>query len=81
MIHVKHVSLVNLIAGQEVVKELLGKDLTTANINRELSSILHNKNYREKMFSGYTFVFKELGEPGAPKRAARLITHLLQGNA
>lgn len=81
MIHVKHVSLVNLIAGQEVVKELLGKDLTTANINRELSSILHNKNYREKMFSGYTFVFKELGEPGAPQRAARLITHLLQGNA
>lgn len=77
MLRVKHVSLVNLIAGQEVVKELLGKDLTTANTHRELTPILYDNDCREEMFRGYALVSKELGEPGAAQRAARLMTRLL----
>lgn len=76
--HTKYISLVNLIAGQEVVQELFGERFSQKQIQDELERILHNENYREKMLKGYDDVIHTLGKPGASKRTAQLIYHSLR---
>jgi len=68
---VKYVSLVNLVAGHEVVKELL-EDFSVANIRSELQKILSGPD-RDRMLQGYQEVKQALGDEKAPENAARLI--------
>ena len=68
---VKYVSLVNLVAGREVVKELL-EDFSVANIRSELQKILSGPD-RDRMLQGYQEVKQALGDEKAPDNAARLI--------
>ncbi|MBO4895460.1 MAG: lipid-A-disaccharide synthase [Prevotella sp.] len=72
---VKYVSLVNLVAGREVVKELL-EDFSVANIRSELQKILSGP-HRERMLKGYQEVKQALGDKKAPENAARLIVDTL----
>ena len=72
---VKYVSLVNLVAGREVVKELL-EDFSVANIRNELEKILSGP-HRERMLQGYQEVKQALGDEKAPDNAARLIVDTL----
>lgn len=74
IIHVKFVSLVNIVAEKQVVKELLAHLFTVENIVSELNSILNDNNYRTNMLTNYALMKKVLGEPGAAKRAAERIT-------
>ena len=71
------ISLVNLIAGREVVRELVADTMTVAQIKIELGRILNDESWRREMLAGYDEVSKRLGEPGAPAKAARLIRSLL----
>ena len=73
---VKYVSLVNLVAGREVVKELL-EDFSVANIRSQLEKILSGPD-RERMLEGYHEVKQALGEKKAPENAARLIVDTLK---
>ncbi|WP_099463643.1 lipid-A-disaccharide synthase [Parabacteroides provencensis] len=75
--HTKYISLVNLIAGREVVQELFGARFSRQQIQEELGRILQNKEYRQKMLDGYDEVIRILGKPGASERTARLIYHSL----
>ena len=72
---VKYVSLVNLVAGREVVKELL-EDFSVASIRSELQKILSGP-HRERMLEGYQEVKRALGDEKAPVNAARLIVDTL----
>ena len=72
---VKYVSLVNLVAGREVVKELL-EDFSVASIRTELEKILDG-DARERMLEGYKEVSRALGDKKAPDNAARLIVERL----
>lgn len=71
--HTPYISLVNLIAGKEVVQELFGERFSEKNITTELGRIVHNKTYREKMLQHYDEMIRILGKPGASRRAAELI--------
>ena len=73
ILHVRFVSLVNLIADREVVRELLLQLCTAANVRRELASLLDDTPERQRMLEGYREMAARLGEPGAPQRAARLM--------
>ena len=73
---VKYVSLVNLVAGREVVKELL-EDFSVANIRSQLEKILSGPD-RERMLEGYQEVKQALGDKNAPENAARLIVDTLK---
>lgn len=77
ILKVKYISLVNLIAGREVVRELVADTMTVAQIKTELGRILNDESWRREMLAGYDEVSKRLGEPGAPAKAARLIRSLL----
>jgi len=69
---VKFISLVNLVAGREVVTELLGCSFTVERISQELQKILSGPD-RERMLEGYKDVKRALGEEKAPENTAKLI--------
>ena len=77
VLKVEYISLVNLIAGREVVRELVADTMTVERIRVELGRILTDEDWRGKMVAGYDNVEKRLGAPGAPAKAARLILSLL----
>lgn len=76
--HTKYISLVNLIAGREIVQELFGARFSREDIQSELGRILLDGQYRNQMLEGYDDVISILGKPGASKRAAALIYDSLQ---
>ena len=74
ILKIPYISLVNLVAGEEVVPELVAEQMTPENVRRHLASILPGGSAREAQLQGYDRMAAILGEPGAPKRAAKLIT-------
>ena len=72
LVDVKYISLVNLIANQEVVKELIQKDLTVSNMVSELSSILSVEG-SAKMKQFYKDLTVLLGGVGASERISSAI--------
>ncbi len=78
VLKVKYVSLVNLIAGREVVPELVAETFSVENISRELCSILPGQPARERMLSGYNDIERILGNESAPDNAARIMYGLLR---
>ena len=79
LLKVKYISLVNLIADAEVVRELVADTFTVDNIRRELDSILPGSPAREVMLRGYDEVSRRLGTSVAPDNAAQLIVKALGG--
>jgi len=76
-VRVKFISLVNLIAGKEVIKELYAHKFSVQRVRTELELLLLNKEYRAGMLQGYENVKKSLGNSGTAKRAAeKMITYL-----
>ena len=69
-IKVNFVSLVNLIARKEVVKELIGDLFTVENIRKELNRLLYAEKYRNGMVNNYREIQENLGPPGAARKAA-----------
>jgi len=53
IVNVKYISLINLVSGREVVKELLQSQAGAKNILRELKKIMLNKDYREQMINRF----------------------------
>lgn len=77
ILKVKYVSLVNLIAGREVVRELVADQMSVKRVNCELQRLLFDPAAEDAIQAGYDEVARRLGEPGAPMRAARLMVELL----
>ena len=77
VLKVPYVSLVNLIAGREVVRELVADSFTVSNIRRELDGILPGGAGRQAMMDGYDEVKRLLGDSDAPGNAARIMVELL----
>lgn len=76
--HIPYISLVNLIAGREVVQELFGARFSRKQIEEELGRILYDKKYRDQMLQGYDEIIQVLGKPGASQRTASLIIQSLK---
>lgn len=72
IITLKYISLVNLIADKEVVKELIQGELTTKNLTKELTKIL-DEYERAKLFLEYYDLEQKLGGKGASEKTAKLI--------
>ena len=78
VLKVKYVSLVNLIADREVVRELVAETFSADNIRQELEAVLPGGDKRQQMLSDYEDVHQRLGESHAPDEAARIMIELLK---
>ena len=78
---VPFISLVNLVAGEEVVPELVAEQMTPENVCRHLAAILPGGNAREAQLRGYERMATLLGEAGAPQRAAKIIVKTLSNSS
>jgi lipid-A-disaccharide synthase len=79
VVKIRVFSLVNLIMGREVVKELIQFLLTEENLVKELSAILPGGPGREKMLADYAELRKMLGPSGASVRIAEEMVDTLNG--
>jgi lipid-A-disaccharide synthase len=78
LVRVKHIGLVNLVAGKGVAPELIQKDASPERIAREVLRIFNDATLRQGMTEAMTHVRRNLGEPGAVQRAARIVTSMLE---
>jgi len=78
VILVKFISLVNLIMGKEVVKELIQAGCTPVKIRYELGKILVDGVDRTRQLDDYELLAAKVGGPGAAARAAKLMYHYLK---
>jgi lipid-A-disaccharide synthase len=74
---VRFISLVNLIADREVVKELI-QDFREDTVVAELRAILPGGARRTDQLAGCADVRQRMGEPGASERAGALMVQALQ---
>jgi lipid-A-disaccharide synthase len=77
MVKIPHVSLVNIIAQKEVVKELLGHHFTAASLTTELKRLLNDTSYRNRILCDYDALAQSLGTAIASNTAAK---DMLQGH-
>ncbi len=79
LVRTKHFSMVNLIAGREVVPELIQKDFTADKVAAQTLRLLRNPAEIAAMRANLAEVRQKLGPQGAVERAADAITALLAG--
>ena len=77
LLKVPYISLVNLVADEEVVVELVADGMTVDNLTENLRDILPEGRRRLKQLDGYRKVRLRLGDVGAPVKAAEQMYHLL----
>ena len=77
ILHTPYISLVNLIADKEVVRELFAKFFTIENIHDETEKLLFDSKYRKKMLKEYQAIQDTLGTENASNKAADLIYNRL----
>jgi lipid-A-disaccharide synthase len=77
VVRVKHVGLVNLVLGREVVPELLQDEASPERIARTVRGLLEDRGRREAMRRELLTVRSKLGEAGASRRAALHIARLV----
>ena len=70
ILKVPYISLVNLIAGKEIVRELVADTMTVSHISRELELLLPDSPERVTMLGEYDRMIEILGPAGASAHAA-----------
>ena len=71
---IPYFTLVNIVAGREVIRELLTTDFTIEGVRDELCRLLANADYVANMRKGYADVRRILGLSSAADTAAKIIT-------
>ena len=73
LIRVPYISLPNLIADRQVVRELIQDDFSSVNLKEELNRLVSDADYRIKMQDEYIQIRSRIGEFAASERTAQLI--------
>lgn len=76
LVNIPHFSLVNIVAGQEVVREFLQQQAHPDALCLELLRLLDDQEYRHRVIDDLGSVGKKLGEPGTSKRVALMAADL-----
>ena len=71
---IPYFTLVNIIAGKEVIKEYLANDFTADNVAAELQRLLTDEVYKKEMLASYKHLSQSLGALPASATAADIIT-------
>jgi len=76
LVQIKYISLVNLVAQKEVVKELIQHEYSLENTKKELEKLLFDNKIRDKQLIEYNGIIKTLGVVKASENAALEILKL-----
>ncbi len=76
LVHVKFISLVNLILDREVVKELIQHEFSEENLVAELHDLLEDNERRKQIVTEYALLRTKLGTSGASENAAAVIADI-----
>lgn len=77
LVKLDYISLVNLIADAEIVKELIQSECTPEQVSSEVKKICSNGDYRKSMETGYLKVQRLLGDTGV---ATRVVDDILNSD-
>lgn len=77
VVDVPHIGLVNLVAGERVVPELIQEDVTPERLAREALTLIQGGQERENMIKNLKMVQNRLGRGGASDRVADMALNLL----
>ncbi|QDH81399.1 lipid-A-disaccharide synthase [Echinicola soli] len=80
LIKVPFISLVNLIAEKEVVKELIQGEYNKEVLFKELQGLLGGSRRKAAVLEGYKLVREKIGEEKASEKTAKLIYETLAGS-
>ncbi len=78
LVNTKFIGLPNIIAKKKIVTELIQHDVTADNLLTELTLILDDNSYRDKMQEELSAVKEKLGQGGGSKNMAELAIEMLQ---
>lgn len=78
LVQVKYIALANLIADQEIVKELLQSEFTPENVRDEIHALLHDEAHRNQAMANYQFLSDIMGDNNASQTTAKLIQSYLK---
>lgn len=78
VVRVKHISLINLIANKEVIRELIQEDASATAISKELDRLVSDRSYREQIIHEYDAILKLLDTGSASENAAKLMVGYLR---
>lgn len=73
LVKIPYISLVNILAGKEIVPELIQHRMTPERITQEVLDILADRDRRDAMHRAFQSIRTSLGGPGASLRAAKFI--------
>lgn len=73
LVKLQFISLVNLVAGKEVVKELIQGQYTLKQVGNEVKKLLSDNKVRENQLKEYQVLRKEFGDRHASEAAAEAI--------
>lgn len=78
LIKVPFISLVNLVANKEVVREMIQSDATVEKVSAEIKRILTDGTYRTTMLNEYERIIQVLDTGSASENTARLMLEYLK---
>ncbi len=82
LVQIPHIGLVNVVAGREVAPEFVQDALQPRAVADTLERLLDPTSAeRARMVDGLSAVRASLGEPGAARRVAAMVTELAEGGA
>jgi lipid-A-disaccharide synthase len=81
LVHVPHVALANLVAGEAVVREYLQEAATPDRLAEEVRRLLDDETERQRILQGLQRIRSRLGTAGAAERVAALAQGLCSGEA
>ena len=77
LVNVKHIGMVNIMAGKEVVPELIQANFTAERVEKKTRTLLENRELRERIVSKLVTLKEKLGAPGAADRVANIAMSML----
>jgi len=77
LVKVEHIGLCNIVAGQTVALEFVQDDASPENIAAEITRILTDREYAERLKNGLALVEERLGGGGTDQRMASLALQMM----
>jgi lipid-A-disaccharide synthase len=77
LVNVKYIGIVNIVAGEAVVPELIQSAFTAERVVRETRNIMDNQDLRDAIVRKLVALRNKLGTPGATDRVANIAMSMI----